>query len=120
MHTILIANIFILYIELQLISLVFNDIEVILSELILRTLILLELIKFDSTSSHSIFKVSKFEDINNKIIPIFKDHPIIGIKQLDFQDFCLIATLMGDKQHLNHEGLCNIKLIKDKMNTNRK
>lgn len=68
----------------------------------------------------SVFKVSKIEDINNKIIPIFKDHPIIGIKQLDYQDFCLIATLMGDKQHLNHEGLCNIKLIKDRMNTNRK
>jgi hypothetical protein len=68
----------------------------------------------------SIFKVSKFEDINNKIIPIFKDHPINGIKQLDYQDFCLIATLMGDRQHLNHEGISNIKLIKDRMNTNRK
>jgi hypothetical protein len=68
----------------------------------------------------SIFKVSKFEDINNKIIPIFNTHPIKGIKELDYQDFCNIATLMGEKQHLNPEGLSNIQLIKDRMNTNRK
>lgn len=68
----------------------------------------------------SIFRVSNLKDINNKIIPVFKDHPINGIKQLDYLDFCNIATLMSEGKHLTHEGLCNIKLIKDRMNIQRK
>lgn len=75
---------------------------------------------YSHSENASIFKVSKIEDINKKIIPIFKAHPINGIKQLDYQDFCNIATLIGEGQHLTHEGLCNIKLIKDRMNTKRK
>ena len=68
----------------------------------------------------SLFKVSKFEDINNKIIPIFKAFPIKGIKQFDYLDFCNIATLMSEREHLNHKGLSNIKSIKDRINTKRK
>lgn len=34
------------------------------------------------------FKITKFSDINNKIIPFFKEHPIKGIKAKDFEDFC--------------------------------
>lgn len=68
----------------------------------------------------SIFKVSKFENIKNKIIPIFKAYPIKGIKALDYQDFCNISTLISEKQHLNVEGLSNIQLIKDRMNTKRR
>lgn len=34
------------------------------------------------------FTVSKFADIIKIIIPMFKFHPIQGIKQLDYQDFC--------------------------------
>ena len=74
--------------------------------------------------SHSknafVFKVGKFIDINNKIIPIFKAHLIQGIKQLDFQDFCEIATLIGEDKHLSPIGIAKIQLIKDRMNTKRK
>lgn len=35
------------------------------------------------------FVVSNFSDINEKIIPIFKQHPVLGIKSLDFVSFCL-------------------------------
>lgn len=52
--------------------------------------------------------MGKFLDINNKIIPFFKAHSIQGIKQLDYQDFCLIATLIGEDQHLNPIGLAKI------------
>ena len=52
--------------------------------------------------SHSknafVFKVGKFVDINNKIIPFFKSYPIQGIKELDYQDFCEIPTLIGEGQ----------------------
>ena len=66
------------------------------------------------------FKVGKFVDINNKIIPFFKAHSIQGIKQLDYQDFCEIATLIGEGKHLSPIGIAKIQLIKDKMNTKRK
>ena len=66
------------------------------------------------------FKVGKFVDINNKIIPFFKAHSIQGIKQLDYQDFCEIASLIGEGKHLSTIGIAKIQLIKDKMNTKRK
>ena len=67
-----------------------------------------------------VFKVSKFVDINNKMIPFFKDYSIQGIKELDYQDFCEIATLIGEGKHLSPIGIAKIQLIKDKMNTKRK
>ena len=33
------------------------------------------------------YRVSKFDDIMEKIIPFFKNYPIKGIKALDFSDF---------------------------------
>ena len=74
--------------------------------------------------SHSenafVFQVTKFADIQNKIIPIFKVHLIQGIKQLDYQDFCQIATLISEDKHLSPKGLDGIRFIKDRMNTKRK
>nr|YP_009690205.1 LAGLIDADG homing endonuclease [Porodaedalea pini]QEG56985.1 LAGLIDADG homing endonuclease [Porodaedalea pini] len=77
-----------------------------------------------------VFLVGKFVDINNKILLIFKAHSIQGIKQLDYQDFCEIATLIGDPhpplgrgwvgKHLSPIGIAKIQLIKDRMNTKRK
>jgi len=34
------------------------------------------------------FKVIKFSDINNKIIPFFEKYPIQGVKSNDFKDYC--------------------------------
>lgn len=65
------------------------------------------------------FKVGKFLEIKNKIIPIFKAHSIQGIKQLDYQDFCEIANLVAEDKHLSLTGLAKIQLIKDRMNTKR-
>jgi hypothetical protein len=41
--------------------------------------------------------VTKFSDIDLKIIPFYKDYPIIGIKGLDFEDFCKIEELVKNK-----------------------
>ena len=48
------------------------------------------------------FRVTKrpFQDITQKIIPFFKKHSILGVKELDFADFCKVAKLMKDKMHM--------------------
>lgn len=42
-------------------------------------------------------RVTKFSDIYDKILPFFKSYPIIGVKALDFQDFCIVVDMMKDK-----------------------
>jgi hypothetical protein len=41
--------------------------------------------------------VSRFKDVNEKIISLFLKYPIQGIKLLDFQDFYNVANLMNKK-----------------------
>ena len=65
------------------------------------------------------FKVYKFEDIYNKIIPLFNKHNIKGVKALDYKDFCKAAELVNKKAHLTPEGLEEIRKIKSKMNRGR-
>lgn len=62
------------------------------------------------------FRVHKFSDIVEKIIPFFQTNRIVGLKELDFEDFCKIADLMQKKKHLTKEGLDEIQLIKQNMN----
>ena len=47
------------------------------------------------------YRVSKFDDILNKIIPFFQKYPIQGVKVKDFLDLCRVAELMKDKKHLS-------------------
>jgi LAGLIDADG endonuclease len=74
--------------------------------------------------SHSenafVFKVTNFSNITKIIIPMFKVHPIQGIKQLDYKCFFKVAALKGKGKHLSQKGLVQILLIKDRMNTKRK
>jgi hypothetical protein len=56
-----------------------------------------------------ILTIYKFKDIYNKIIPLFNEYKIRGVKSLDFQDFCKIAKLVNEKAHLTLEGLKKIK-----------
>lgn len=51
---------------------------------------------YSHSENASVFKVGKFSDINNQIIPFFKAHPIRGIKQLEYRDFCEIANIIGE------------------------
>lgn len=39
------------------------------------------------------FKVTKFSEINEIIIPFFINNPIWGVKSLDFNDWCLACPL---------------------------
>ena len=65
------------------------------------------------------FRVIKFDDIANKIIPFFLKYPIHGVKALDFKDFCLVAEMMKEKKHLTTDGLEKIRKIKAGMNRGR-
>jgi LAGLIDADG endonuclease len=68
-----------------------------------------------------IYKHSKrnIKDINNKMIPLFNEHKIIGIKSLDYLDFCKVVEIINRKDHLTLEGSEKIKLIKFGMNKGR-
>ena len=78
------------------------------------------------------YRVTKFKDIEEKIIPFFtfvqdlkrsctkEKYKIQGVKALDFADWCRAAELMKNQKHLTAEGLEEIKQIKAGMNTGRK
>jgi hypothetical protein len=61
-------------------------------------------------------EISIFDDIYTKIIPLFKEYKIGGVKAFDFQDFCQAAELINNKAHLTQEGLEKIRQIKTGMN----
>lgn len=91
-----------------------------------RDIKLLELIKntlgcgYLATSGNCVqFKVTKYQDIKNIIIPIFKEHNKT-VKFDDYLDFCKASELMDKKAHLTKEGLDQIKKLKSKMNRGRK
>ena len=47
-----------------------------------------------------VFKVTKFSELDEKIIPFFKDYLILGAKSLDFNDWLQAFDLMKNKAHL--------------------
>ena len=65
------------------------------------------------------FSVYNFTDNNEKILPFFNQHAIIGSKFEDFQDWCKVAKLVQTKNHLTKEGLDQIISIKSGMNKGR-
>jgi hypothetical protein len=55
----------------------------------------------------------------NIIIPFFDNNPLLGVKLLDYLDWCRIAKLMSEGSHSTSEGLNLIIKIKSGMNTGR-
>jgi LAGLIDADG endonuclease len=74
---------------------------------------------FNQTETAVVFKVRKFSDLIEKIIPFFVKYPIHGVKAKDFLDFCRVVELMKNKEHLTTEGLEEIRKIKAGMNKGR-
>ena len=56
--------------------------------------------------------VSRQDDILNKIVPIFKENPLITKKSKDFYYFSKVCYLMNNKEHLTEKGYNKILLIK--------
>jgi hypothetical protein len=65
------------------------------------------------------FRVSKFSDIRDKIIPFFNKYPLQGIKLRDFIDFSKASVIIANKEHLTSEGLKKINSLKSGMNRSR-
>lgn len=68
------------------------------------------------------YRVTKYTDIAEKIIPFFKKYPIVGVKALDFKDFkkgSEVSLAQKNKDHLTPEGLDLINKIKAGMNRRR-
>uniref|UniRef100_UPI0024109162 hypothetical protein n=1 Tax=Diaporthe sojae TaxID=165439 RepID=UPI0024109162 len=66
-----------------------------------------------------VYRVSRRSDLTGIIIPFFIKNPILGIKALDFKDFCSIFALIESKAYYNQEGLDQVIRIKSHMNTGR-
>lgn len=91
-------------------------------ELLINALV--NILGYSTVSKHSkinlvTFTVAKFEDVYGKIIPLFYQYQIEGVKLLDFKDFCEAAKLVNKKAHLTLEGLEQIRSIKSRMNLAR-
>lgn len=65
------------------------------------------------------FVVTRLYDIYDKIIPFFKKYAIEGMKANDFADYCKVAELMKNKDHIADAVLEEIRLIKAGMNRGR-
>jgi hypothetical protein len=67
-----------------------------------------------------ILTITKISDLTQLIIPLFKKYPIVGVKQLDFQDWSEVAKLKIEGKHLTNDGLNLIRKFKAQMNKGRK
>lgn len=65
------------------------------------------------------FNVTKFSDIQELIIPFFLKHKILGVKFLDFEDWCRAGEIIKNKGHLSKEGLDEIFKLKAGINRGR-
>ena len=73
----------------------------------------------NESKSYGELVVSKFSDIETKIIPLFEKYPMYGDKQLDFESFKKVSQIISVKDHLTIEGREKINEIRAGMNTGR-
>nr|QCW06913.1 hypothetical protein [Drechslerella brochopaga] len=66
------------------------------------------------------FQIIKFNDLCDKVVPLFQRIPIQGEKSKDFSDFCKAIEIMKTKEHLTNKGLDKIRKLKMGMNKGRK
>jgi len=70
--------------------------------------------RYTPKSGYGEFIVEKFTDVNDKVIPIFEEFKLHGIKSKNYEDFKKVALLMKNKVHLTREGIDRIKKNKRK------
>jgi hypothetical protein len=66
------------------------------------------------------FQILKLKDLSDKVITLFQNIPLQGVKSKDFADFCKAVEIMKVKGHLTSEGLDKLRKLKVGMNTGRK
>lgn len=65
------------------------------------------------------FKVNRFPELVENVIPFFERMPLLGVKAKNFAVFCRVANILKAKGHLTKEGLDQRLEIKTGMNTGR-
>lgn len=65
------------------------------------------------------FQILKFQDLSEKVIPLFQNIPLEGAKHKDFADFCKAVEIMKEKGHLINEGINQLYKLKMGMNKGR-
>lgn len=65
------------------------------------------------------FVVYKYLDILEKIIPLLNINPLLGVKSLDFKDFCKAASIIENNSPITQKGINEILRIKKGMNSGR-
>lgn len=73
--------------------------------------------KYTKSGVH--LSIVDFSLITQRIIPLFKENPLVGVKSLDYIDWCKIHELMVNGSHLTVEGMNSIRDIKLGMNRGR-
>lgn len=76
-------------------------------------------LKKDSRHSVLYFTVSNFMHLIEKIVPFFQEHKILGVKSLDFEDWCKAAEIIKTKSHLTTEGINELRELQKGMNSKR-
>ena len=62
------------------------------------------------------FCVRSIADLRDKIIPFFLENQLRTAKREDFQKFARVLELIGERKHLNFEGIMEIARIVQTMN----
>ncbi len=62
------------------------------------------------------FRITKFKDLENKLLPLLKKYPLLGAKYLDYLIFLEVVELMKNNTHLTKEGLAQIQRLKARLN----
>ena len=63
-----------------------------------------------------IYSVQSWKDLNEVIIPHFKEYPLLTQKRADFILFSRVISLMNQKKHLELDGIVEIISIRASMN----
>ncbi|MBU1000409.1 LAGLIDADG family homing endonuclease [Patescibacteria group bacterium] len=74
----------------------------------------------DKKKTTFVYEVTKQDDIQNVIIPFFKEYPLEGVKQRSFERFARIAEIVKNRQDirkLTKEELETVWQLKLTMNT---
>ncbi len=69
--------------------------------------------------NHSEFICQSFKDNYEKILPFFRQYPILGVKSRDFEDWGKVAEMINKKAHLTSEGFDQIRQIRAGINKKR-
>ena len=65
------------------------------------------------------FRVRGHEHLRDRIVPFFDEHPLRSEKRIDFLKFKEVVRRMERGDHLQHEGLDEIRALASQMNRGR-